>query len=225
MTHSANSNSIIIEFLRGTVIAAALLIYMTQIARAADPGFGEAKVLAQVPQPGFPEGIVRNGFVTYVTGPATFGTAGNGIPSKIWVYLTANGFSLATIDVVGEDLTQEHANSCAAIDGLGRLYVLNTQLGVLRYGPLQQSWGAPIPNLPPCNQVPAGTDCSPLPVDTPPLPNDLAFDRVIAADGCGRGVLAAGVARIEGRSPGGVAPRLSAICSSEMSEAERLAER
>lgn len=178
MSNSTNTkHAFTSKFLRGAAVAALLMLGLTQKAMAAEPAFGEAKVLAQVPQPGFPEGIVRNGLVTYVTGPATFGTAGNGTPSKIWVYLTANGLLLTTIDVVGEDLSQEHANSCAAIDGLGRLYVLNTQLGVLRYGPFQQSWGAPLPNLPPCSQVPAGTDCSPLPVDTPPLPNDLAFDK------------------------------------------------
>lgn len=178
MSNSAKTTqSFISKFLNGAIVALALLASLSPVVSAADPDFGEAKVLAQVPQPGFPEGIVRNGLLTYVTGPATFGTAGNGTPSKIWIYLTFNGALLGTVDVIGEDLTQEHANSCAAIDGFGRLYVLNTQLGVIRYSPFQQTWGAPIPNLPPCNSVPAGTPCSPLPVDTPPLPNDLAFDK------------------------------------------------
>ncbi|MEP7343353.1 MAG: hypothetical protein ABI977_36855 [Acidobacteriota bacterium] len=187
MNNSATSkHSFIGDFLRGAVIAVALLAGLAQMAMttlAAEPGFGEASVLAQVPQPGFPEGIVRSGFYTYVTGPATFGTAGNGIPSKIWVYNTVTGNLVHTEDVVGEDLSQEHANSCAAVDGWGRLYVLNTQLGVIRYHTLlngnligQQVYGKPLPNLPPCIAVPAGTPCSPLPVDTPPLSNDLAFD-------------------------------------------------
>ena len=151
------NNSPISKFLSAAMLALTLAAGMVSAAHAADPDFGEAKVLAQVPQPGFPEGIVRNGLLTYVTGPATFGTAGNGTPSKIWIYLTYTGTLLATVDMIGEDLTQEHANSCAAIDGFGRLYVLNTQLGVVRYSPFQQTWGAPIPNLPPCNSVPAGT--------------------------------------------------------------------
>ena len=155
----------------------AALSFLHNVAVAAEPTFGEAKVLAQVPKPGFPEGIVHGGIFTYVTGPATFGTAGNGTPSKLWIYLTNSGLLLATVNVVGEDLNQEHANSCAAMDGFGRLYVLNTQLGVIRYGPTQQTWGEPLPNLPPCNQVQAGTPCSPVPVDTPPLSNDLAFDQ------------------------------------------------
>jgi sugar lactone lactonase YvrE len=187
MNFSSNTkHSFVGDFLRGAVIAFALLAGLAQMAMtalAAEPDFGEASVLAQVPQPGFPEGIVRSGFYTYVTGPATFGTAGNGIPSKIWVYNTVTGNLVHTENVVGEDLSQEHANSCAAVDGWGRLYVLNTQLGVIRYHTLpngnligQQVYGKPLPNLPPCVAVPAGTPCSPLPVDTPPLSNDLAFD-------------------------------------------------
>jgi sugar lactone lactonase YvrE len=178
LKNSANTkHRFISNFLRGVLVALALMAGLAQMALAAEPEFGDVKVLAQVPQPGFPEGIVHNGIFTYVTGAATFGTANNGIPSRVWVYLTSNGQLLASVDVIGEDLTQEHANSCAAIDGFGRLYVLNSQLGVIRYTPFQQTWGAPLPNLPPCNQVQPGTPCSPLPVDTPPLANDLAFDR------------------------------------------------
>jgi hypothetical protein len=136
---------------------------MAMTALAAEPTFGEASVLAQVPQPGFPEGVVRSGLYTYVTGPATFGTAGNGTPSKIWVYNTVNGNLVHTEDVVGEDLSQEHANSCAAVDGWGRLYVLNTQLGLIRYSPTgngnlvgQQVYGQPVANLLPCNAVSGG---------------------------------------------------------------------
>lgn len=72
--------------------------------RAAE--IGDASVLAQVPLPGFPEGIVANGLFTYVTGPATFGTAGNGTPSKLWTYFTPTGALLQTTDVQGEDLSQ-----------------------------------------------------------------------------------------------------------------------
>ena len=169
--------SLNITFLRSAALAVALLASFTSFTRAAEPVFGDAKVIAQIPNPGFPEGVARNGILTYVTGPATFGTAGNGTPSKIWVHQTNTGQLLLTVNVFGEDLAQEHANSCDAIDGFGRLYVLNLQLGVLRYAPFQQTWGAPLPNLPPCVQVPAGTPCSPVPVDTPPLANDLAFDR------------------------------------------------
>lgn len=166
----------LVKALCSASVAAASVLGLTQVAMA-KPAFGDVNVLAQVPLPGFPEGIVTSGNRTYVTGPATFGTAGNETPSKIWVYRTNNGKLLGAIDVIGEDLSQEHANSCAAMDGFGRLYVLNTQLGVLRYGPFQETWGEPLPDLPPCADVLAGDECSPLPVDTPPLPNDLAFDQ------------------------------------------------
>jgi sugar lactone lactonase YvrE len=168
--------SFLVESLRCASIAALSILGMTQVALAT-PAFGDVKVLAQVPLPGFPEGIVTNGAHTYVTGPATFNTANNGTPSKIWEYRTSTGQLLNTIDVIGEDLSQEHANSCAAIDRDGDLYVLNTQLGVLRFSPLQGTWGDPLPDLPACANVPAGTACSPVPADLPPMPNDLAFDR------------------------------------------------
>jgi sugar lactone lactonase YvrE len=170
----------IVRFLHGILMMAALLVGVAQMAPAAEPDFGEVKVLAQVPQPGFPEGIVRRGLLAFVTGPATFGLAGNGIPSKIWVYNTLNGNLLFTKDVAGEDLNQEHANSCAAMDGFGRLYVLNLQLGIIRFDPLlitQHQYSEPFPDLKPCNQVQPGTPCSPMPADLPPLPNDIAFDR------------------------------------------------
>lgn len=154
--------------LRGaTLLALLLAASFLQTVRAAE--VGDAEVLAQVPAPGFPEGIARRGNLTFVTGPATFGTAGNGTPSKIWVYHTLTGALLHTEDVAGEDLSQEHANSCVALDGWGRVYVLNTQLGLLRYTALpngqlinQQVYGQPLPNLPP--------------LEVPPLANDLAFD-------------------------------------------------
>lgn len=173
--------SIISALLRGTTVVALLLTAFAQTALANDPDrpFGDVEVLAQVPQPGFPEGIVRRGLFTFVTGPATFGLAGNGIPSKIWVYNTFTGNLVLTKNVVGEDLNQEHANSCAAVDGFGRLYVLNLQLGLIRFDPLllsQHQYSTPFPDLKPCNQVQPGTPCSPMPVDLPPLPNDLAFD-------------------------------------------------
>lgn len=53
---------------------------------AAPRPFGDAKIIAQVPTPpGFPEGIATNGQLVWVSGPATFGTAG-GPPSKVRLY-------------------------------------------------------------------------------------------------------------------------------------------
>ncbi len=180
MSQSASTeHSIIVDFLRGVLLTAIALAAFAQMAMAADPGFGEVKVLAQVPKPGFPEGIVRRGQFTIVTGPATFGNAGDGMASKIWVYNTTTGALVYTKDVAGENLGLDHANSCAAVDGLGRLYVLNLQLGIIRFDRLfltQQQYSAPFPDLKPCREVEPGAPCSPMPVDLPPLPNDIAFD-------------------------------------------------
>jgi sugar lactone lactonase YvrE len=142
--------------------------------------YGDVRVLAQVPQPGFPEGIaVENGRV-YVSGPAHFGTAGNQHRSPIWIFDAGSGALLDTIRVQGEDLTMEHANSCLAFDGLGRLYVLNTQFGVLRFNlatKAQSVYSPLVPDLPACNATldPAKA-CAPTIANTPPLTNDLAFD-------------------------------------------------
>ena len=126
--------------------------------------YGGVQTLAPFPvPPGSPEGIAVKGNKAYVSGPARFGTAG-GPPSIVVVYDTRTGEQLETIQIQGEDLTQEHANSCVAFDGNGRLYVVNTQLGIVRIdlGSKQQEvYASPVPQLNP---------------PVPALPNDLAFD-------------------------------------------------
>ena len=79
---------------------------------------------------------------------------------------------MASYGTKGENVLAEHANSSIAFDGDGRLYVLNTQLGVYRLTPSgkQEPYGDPFPDLAPCALAPA--PCSPAPL----LPNDLAFD-------------------------------------------------
>ncbi|MGK3992078.1 SMP-30/gluconolactonase/LRE family protein [Sorangium sp. So ce1024] len=130
--------------------------------------------------PGFPEGIAVDGNRVYVSGPATFGTAGTG-PSKIFVYGTNSEDLKSTITVAGEALDAEHALSCVAVDGAGRVYALSTQLGLLRFTKagnkyIQQSYGDPLPDLPTCAAAAPGAACSPTPIDLPPIPNDIVFD-------------------------------------------------
>lgn len=143
--------------------------------------FGEVSVLAQVPAPGFPEGIAVRGNRFYVAGPATLGTSINNQASRVWEYSVADGSLLRTLETQGETvLGAEHANSCLAFDGNGRLYVLNTQIGPYRLdlgSEAQQSYAPPIPDLNPClpTDGPQAT-CTTSPGVTPPLPNDLAFD-------------------------------------------------
>ena len=148
-------------------------------AQSTDRPFGDVQVLATVPfPPGFPEGIAVNGNKVYVAGPARFGTAGEP-PSKVFAYDTSDGNLVNTYTIQGENLGQDHANSCIAFDGQGRLYVVNLQLGIVRIdlgSGQQEVYAPPIPNLLPCSTAPVNTACSPTLFDLPPLPNDIAFD-------------------------------------------------
>jgi len=148
-------------------------------AQSTDRPFGDVQVLATVPfPPGFPEGIAVNGNKVYVAGPARFGTAGEP-PSKVFAYDTSSGILVDTFTIQGENLGQDHANSCIAFDGQGRLYVVNLQLGIVRIdlgSGQQEIYSPPIPNLLPCSTAPVNTACSPTFLDLPPLPNDIAFD-------------------------------------------------
>lgn len=166
--------------MRRALVVTVLLVTLAgaSAAGAQTRPFGDARVLARVPTPpGFPEGIAVSGSLLFVSGPATFGTAGLG-PSKLLMYHASTGILLRTFDVQGENLAQEHANSGLALDALNRVYVLNTQLGVLRFSVngRQERYSAPFPDLPACANVAPGTPCSPTPFDAPPLPNDPAFD-------------------------------------------------
>ena len=166
------------RWLPALALAVAVSAVGTGVAGAAPRPFGDAKVLAQVPTPpGFPEGIAVSNNLVWVSGPATFGTAGQG-PSKVLLYSALTGTLLKTFDTKGENLAQEHANSSVALDRLLRAYVLNTQLGVYRLtlAGQQEQYSTPFPDLKPCSAVPANTACSPTPFDAPALPNDLAFD-------------------------------------------------
>jgi sugar lactone lactonase YvrE len=139
--------------------------------------YGDARVLATFPTPpGFPEGIAVRGNKVYVSGPARFGTAGTG-PSTVVAFNRDTGALEATYTTQGEALAFEHANSCIAFDGDGRLYVMNLQLGTYRIDTgsgQQESYSTPFPDLPSCSASPA--PCSPTLFDAPALPNDIAFD-------------------------------------------------
>lgn len=143
--------------------------------------FGEVSVLAQVPAPGFPEGIAVKGDRVFVAGPATLGTAINNQASRVWEFSASTGALKNTFLTQGEQVFgAEHANSCLAFDGLGRLIVLNTQIGPYRLDPdtgVQTPYAPPVPDLNPCLPTDGPqAACTPTTGLTPPLPNDLAFD-------------------------------------------------
>ncbi len=174
--------------LLGALVATAGLARPTA---AAPPAVGDGRVLAPIAsqarfcagQPtcngGFPEGVAVVGDRVYVAGPATFGTAGKG-PSVVTVLNRANGALITEIPIAGEQLAFEHALSGVAVDAAGDVYVVSTQLGVIRlhrHGQqyVQSSYAPPLPDLPAC--APGGpTPCAPTPVDLPPLSNEMTFD-------------------------------------------------
>lgn len=140
--------------------------------------FGEAHTLAPFPaSPGFPEGIAVKGDRVYAAGAATLGTTGSG-PSAVIAYDRATGAVVRRYDTVGENLLAEHGGSSIAFDGEGRLFVLNTQLGVLRINTTtgaQERYAPPFPHLSPCLPLLVKAPCTPNPLPIAPLPNDIAF--------------------------------------------------
>lgn len=139
--------------------------FMLSSSPAPDRPVGDMRVLvdaaASVP---FPEGIAVDGDKFYVSGPAIFPTAGTPA-SHISVYDVRTGELLKKLVVKGQDLTQEHALSALTFDGAGRLYVIDTQQGILRFNVEtgeQETYAGPLPAL--------GKG-------TFPLPNDLTFDK------------------------------------------------
>jgi sugar lactone lactonase YvrE len=168
------------RFLRA--VAAAAII----VATAADAAqFGEVSVFAQIPinerfPDGFPEGIAVSGDKVFVAGPATLGTSLNNHASKVFEYDRDTGALLRTLPTEGETvLGAEHANACLTLDGDGRLYVVNTQIGVYRLTlpeADQSAYAPPVADLPACLLGLSPKPCSPTPLNLPPLANDIAFD-------------------------------------------------
>jgi sugar lactone lactonase YvrE len=149
-------------------------------AKTGERPYGDVKVLATVPSPvALPEGIAVKGNKVYVSGPATFGNAGNGHPSEVYVFDIKSGELVERYPAQGENLALDHANSNIAFDADGRLYVNNTQLGIYRLNVdngQQEIYSSPLPNLPQCSpNQPA--PCAPTVIDSQtPLPNDIIFD-------------------------------------------------
>lgn len=161
---------------------AAALISAPHVAEAGrNYYFGDVKTFGSFPaDPGYPEGIAVDGNRVYVSGPARPNTAGSG-PSKIAVYNRNSKVLEKMITVAEEDLNEDHALSCIAVDGQGRIYALSPQLGLLRFtktghGYSQEVYGALVDDLQPCVTAPPGEACSPVPFYLPPLPNDIVFD-------------------------------------------------
>lgn len=170
---------------------ASLLTAGSSFAAHCDP-VGASQVLAEMPVtspvfpptgPTYPEGTAVLGGRVIVSGPATFGTAGNGSPSQLTVFDQATGALRSEVPLVGEDLDQEHALSELA-DWKDYVYAPSTQLGVLRWRfngrhddfPSQESYSTPFCSVTipfPCQ---VATDKCPVDIrpGLPPLPNGIS---------------------------------------------------
>ena len=162
--------------------ASALLLVATAARAPADPAtpmLGDIHVLTQIPAPGFPEGIAVKGHKVYVATQSRSATAGLG-PSKVFAFDARTGQLLREYAIENEDLSQDHSLNNLAFGRGNRLYVLSPPLGIIRLdvrSGAQTIYADPLPDLPPCSQVAPGTACSPTSADSPPLPNDIVFDR------------------------------------------------
>jgi sugar lactone lactonase YvrE len=162
----------IIQSFAGFVCAGALLIATAQnsIAAGAPRPIGDSRVIAPVPFPGYPEGIVVSNGRIYVSGPAAFGVPGNFVPSIIHVYDLATGAALPDIVMQGQPALGLHALSCITADNEGNLYVVDEQQGIVKINVesgQQSIYAAPF--------YPVYTSAYAPPA--PLLPNDLAFDK------------------------------------------------
>jgi hypothetical protein len=164
-----------------------------------DTAIGESSVLAQMPLSlaqesfppagaAYPEGVGVVGSRVIVSGPATFGTAGNGTPSQLTVFDKEDGALLAQIPVQGELTEFEHALSEIAVFKK-RVYASSTQLGVLSWDfskkagtPAQVSVSTPFCSVTgpfPCHYEAQAGDaaCSAdIRPGLPPLPNGIDVD-------------------------------------------------
>jgi len=144
----------------------ALVVLLPSLASALPSSrpVGNTRVLANVAATSpFPEGVAVKGNKAYVSGPATFPTAGTPA-SKIGIYDIRNGNLVREVTIQGQDTTQEHALSNVAFDDAGRLYVIETQQGVLRL------------DLETGEQEHYALPLWPIVPGSFPLPNELVFD-------------------------------------------------
>lgn len=161
--------------MRRLLIAAALALLTISAAHAKRP-LGDTRVLAVIPDPGFPEGLAIRGSRAYVSTPSRSGTAGLG-PSTIFAFSTSSGKVVRTYEIQGEVLAQDHSLNNIAFDRQHRLYALSSQLGLIRLDirtGAQEVYAPPIPDLPRCALAPP--PCSPTANANPPLANSLVFD-------------------------------------------------
>lgn len=141
---------------------------------------GDSRLFTTLPaEPGFPESIAVNGGRVYVSGGAQFGYF---VPPVVLAYDLETGQQVASYPLQGENPGMPMAGTGLAFGKNDMLYVGSLQQGVLRFdvddpGAPMQHYATALPDLPTCAFISPGTPCSPTAVDSPPLINDLVFDK------------------------------------------------
>jgi sugar lactone lactonase YvrE len=130
---------------------------------------GDSNVIAKVPFPGYPEGIVVVGDVIYTSGPAAFGVPGNFVPPKVFGFNKNTGALVRTIVVTGQT-GPLNALSCITADDSDNLYVIDESQGVVK---ISLTTGTQSVYAAPFYPVFHSAYNPPAPV----LMNDLAFDK------------------------------------------------
>lgn len=154
------------------LLLAFLALPLSHVARADerhDRAVGDSRVIANVPFPGYPEGIAVHDGLIYTSGPAAFGVPGNFVPSKIFAFDEQTGTLVKTIVVQGQQ-GPLNALSCIAFGDDDDLYVLDEGQGVVR---INVETGEQSVYSAGFHPVYASAFNPPAPV----LLNDLAFDK------------------------------------------------
>lgn len=158
-------------------VALALLAFPAVL--ATDGPVGTTTLFADVPSPGFPEGIVVDEArgVVYVGGPAELSLGKLSGVATVHAFDLASGALLRTYPLGIGDPSGVQALSNLALDAKGRVIALHNQPGIgvviLDPGTGAVTLYAPIPDLAPC--LVRAAPCSPTLADRMALPNDLVF--------------------------------------------------
>ncbi|MCU1463689.1 MAG: hypothetical protein JWO37_3764 [Acidimicrobiales bacterium] len=153
---------------------------VSSAAPAYDDGgsFGTMVVLAHVPSPGSPEGVVSapDGSFWVVTNDRA---ASGGGPSLI-LHFDASGHLARSYPVEGQQRGRTSGLTGVTLGPDGAVYALNVAPPiVIRLDPVtgRQVEYSHLPDLPSCVTAVALTGCEPSPVDHQPVPRGAAFDR------------------------------------------------
>ncbi len=178
-----------------TLSALALLLALPALAHdEVCEELGDTSLFAAMPDDGpspqptgrtYPEGIGVVDELVAVSGPATFGTAGNGSPSQLTLFDVESGELVGEIPVVGENLAFEHALS-EMTTRKGKVYASSTQLGLLAWDlkrdgldAEQEQISTPFCSVTSGYVCTAETDLCPADLRSglPPIPNGVDIDK------------------------------------------------